>query len=219
MLDNSVASSNMDNPIPLEEAAVDLEVMFSIITGRTQEALHRVTEWDHAARLYRLVDKYQLDSSRPWFSQICRAHATEEPWEALFLGCNVFPMDKDLIRTAISEGFEEQRKETLLNRLYFTKRKYTEKGWLCWRTLEPSNVSVELGLKLGYHGLLAYNLTFGGIRNPDSTGPSDSSFPTYTSWGDDFVRHLGAIERAYKIKYVKVASCRVVHDKVLTNRS
>jgi hypothetical protein len=105
MLDDSISSFSNDNPLPMYENSVDLEIVLTTITGRAQHILHQIKTWSQAKTLHDIADKYQLDAHRPWFSQICRRNAVQEPWEAIFLATNQSPMDTDLIHTALADGF------------------------------------------------------------------------------------------------------------------
>lgn len=176
---NSIPSITVANPLPIEEGSVDFEIMLLIITGHPQEVLGRVKTWSQAERLYRLVDKYQLEGHRPWFSELCRANADEQPWEALFLACNQGHADATIIRAAIAEGFFRGPTSVVCNKAYFecTSTRFNEgtstrlnedaaaSGMITTkhRTLDSSNITIALGLKLGFKGLLAYNLTFASL--------------------------------------------------------
>jgi hypothetical protein len=194
MLSDSVSSSSMDNPLPLDEDSVDLEVMFAIITGHAHDVMDRAKDWKHAERLYRLVGKYQLENHRPWFSQICREHAAEEPWQALFLACNTYPMDYDLIKSAIL-GFGIKSRDVIWSDLYFRKQNTGPNGTASWSIMQPGNVTILLGQKLGFRGLLAYNLTFDGITNAAPGGTAESS-NFWMTRADLFIANAKAIEKA-----------------------
>lgn len=171
MLSDSIPSITIDNPLPVEEGSVDFEIMLLIITGYPQEVLGRVKSWNQAERLYRLVDKYQLEGHGPWFSELCRPHADEQPWEALFLACNQVLADATIIRAAISEGFFRAPTSVVCNKAYFkcTSTRFNDEdegsGMVTTkhRTLDSSNITIALGMKLGFKGLLAYNLTFASL--------------------------------------------------------
>jgi hypothetical protein len=55
--------------------------------------------------------------------------------------------------------------------------------------LQSSNITLQLGLKLGRYGLLAYNLTFGSIQSAEHLG-------SCRPWNDTFALHAAAIEQA-----------------------
>lgn len=199
MLSDSASSSSIDNPLPLNEDSSDLEVMFCIITGRAYDAMDSAKDWKHAERLYRLIGKYQLESHRPWFSQMCRTHAAEEPWQALFLACNQYPMDYDLIKTAIV-AFDKKKQTEIASDLYFRKQKTTAQGDKCWSTMRPGNITILLGQQLGFRGLLAYDLTFDGIKN---VAPGVAV--THNPWiarAESFISNAKAIEKASAKPYV-----------------
>jgi hypothetical protein len=156
MLSNSLASSSLKNPLPVDENACDFEIMLLIIIGRPEEGICRVTDWDQSARLYHLVSKYRLEGHRLWFSQICRQQVAKEPWEALFLACNQSPMDISLAASAISEGFPKAAEGKLCDTTYFNAtQEYVHNSLVKksrGKVLDSSNVSVLLGLKLGMLG-------------------------------------------------------------------
>lgn len=191
MLNDSVPSSSIDNPLPLEEESIDLEIMFTVMTGRTHGLPPRAANWAQAARLYQLVDKYQVDGYRPWSSLICRAHATEEPWEALFLACNQTPADYDMIRTAIGQGFAKLDRTIRCSELHFKTMLTALDGTRCSSTMRASNMHFASGMRLGLRGLLAYNATFYNI----TTG-GDAKVTTWLEFGDRFVGHMIAIDQA-----------------------
>jgi hypothetical protein len=141
MLNDSVSSTSVDNPLPVDEDSKDFEILLLIIVGRGEEASKRVTTWDQAEKIYRLGDKYQIDGPRLWFSRICVQCAGEKPWDALFLACNVSPMDTDIIRQAITQGFDDFEMDELCDSRYFEKMKTDEDGRKCWATLRISNVT------------------------------------------------------------------------------
>lgn len=182
----------MDNPLPLDEDSIDLEVMFSIITGHAHDVTDRAKGWEHAERLYRLVNKYQLENHRPWFSQICRTHAAEEPWQALFLACNQYPMDYDLIKSAIL-GFGNKSSAEIWRDSYFRNQNTDADGVKCWSILQPGNITILFGQKLGFRGLIAYNLSFDSIKTAAAGVASDSA---WTVRADLFVANATAVDKA-----------------------
>lgn len=190
MLSDSIPSSSIGNPIPNAETSTDFEIVLSIITGHAQEVLSRVTTWSQARTLHGIADKYQLDAYRPWFSQNCRNNASEQPWEALFLATNHSPMDQDPIRTAITEGFKARGAKEICDPTYFTKIDTDPTGAVCWRTLRTPNTTAAFGLKLGFSGLLAYNLTIGAIE-----GGADTQTWKLHEWADKFVHNAWKIEK------------------------
>lgn len=186
MLNNSIAPSSMASTLPVSEDYADFEIMLSIITGSHQDAIDRVRNWNQAERLYALIEKYQIESHRPWFSQMCSNHADGGPWTALLLGCNQSPLDTIIIRTAISQGFRNRKASILLVRSYFvkvTKHKH--------ETLDSSNISMELGVRLGHIGLLAYKITFSGLEEKGNVVDWDSL-------AERFAGNVRAIEKTIK---------------------
>jgi hypothetical protein len=195
MLSNSIASTSLENPLPVDENACDFEIMLLILIGKPYDAIYRAKGWEHSARLYRLVGKYQLEGHRHWFSQICGQHAAEDPWEALFLACDQSPIDTAIAGHAIGEGFARPWNAKLWDPKYFEETagyalsrssgKPPTKGQL----LDTSNVSILLGRKLGHSGLLAYTRTFTGLASTHITIDWDTM-------AQRFVRHVKAIEKA-----------------------
>lgn len=102
-------------------------------------------------------------------------------------------MEKDLIRTAIAEGFKERGFQELCTATCFTRIKTDANGSVEWRTLRTANTTIEFGDRLGLPGLLAYNLTFGNIEN--GTGTRGCKFHV---WADKFVRNVAAVEKQRK---------------------
>lgn len=197
MLGDSISSSSMDNPLPVDDNSVEFEIMLHIITGRPQGVVSRVETWELARILYDLADKYQLDAHRPWFSQICRNHASQEPWEAIFLSTNHSPMDQLLVRSAITDGFKKHGIDGLFNPAYFKEIKYDPAGNKCWSTFRASNTTIAFGTRLGLSGLMAYNLTFGTIKNPSGMaqhGTNRKCINKWHLWADEFVQNIRDIE-------------------------
>lgn len=196
MFSDSVPSSNMDNPLPIDDDSTDLKIMLLIITSKPREAISRVTTWKQAKTLYDMADKYQLDTHRPWFSIICRNNATQQPWEAIFLACNQSPMDTDLIHTAIADGFSQRSFEEICSTSYFAEIKKESSGTNCWSTLRTSNTTFAFGVKLGLFGLMAYNFTFRTIEHAPDTSPygKGTGECRWQPWADKFVENVRAIE-------------------------
>jgi hypothetical protein len=194
MLHDSVTSSSIDNPLPLDENSDDLEIMFSIMTGCQQDVMDRSEDWAQAERLYRLVDKYQIDGLRHWFAQICCIHAAEEPWGALFLACNQSPMETSIIKTAISQGFEGQGASGLCVNAHFKTIKPNDDGTVSWATINSSNITFLFGIRLGHRGVLAYNATFHDVLGVD---PVENRLTSWREDGDTFVQHAIAIQKEF----------------------
>lgn len=134
-----------------------------------------------------MANKYQIDIL--WFSRICTRCAPENPWDALFLACNVSPMDTDIIREAISEGFRKVGVATLCDPRYFEKMNNTADNRRCWSIMDIGNITTHFGLKLGLLGLLAYRRTFAGIKMPSAATSScewetwhENTFRTWKLW-------------------------------------
>jgi hypothetical protein len=141
MLTDSVASTSLDNPLPVDEDSKDFEILLLITVGRGEEAFKRVTTWKQAEKLYRMGDKYQIDAPRPWFSRLCAQCAPDKPWDALFLACNVSPIDAEIIRSAISEGFREIGIPALCDPRYFKEMRETDDGDRCSSTIRIDNIT------------------------------------------------------------------------------
>lgn len=185
VLCNTIASTSLQSPLPVDEEAYDLEIMLSIIVGKPEDVIHRARDWNQSARLNRLVNKYQFEGHRLWFSQMFREHAAEEPREALFLACSQSPVDALTEGQAISEGFSVTGKEKHCDPRYFEKTTGANKD----QVLDASNASIVLGLKLGHTGSIAYTHTFSG------SAPSR----TTTEWvmmAQRFVQNVKAIVKA-----------------------
>lgn len=189
MLSDSIASTSLQNPLPVDERACDFEIMLLIIIGRPEEGISRVSDWDQSARLYHLVSKYQLEGHRLWFLQICRQHIAEEPWEALFLACNQSPIDIEIIGATISEGILKATASKVCDARYFEVTEETiqyrnfkkSKG----KVLDSSNVTVLLGLKLGHAGLIAYpHLLKYGFRIRELGFDGETIYRKYPGCGD-----------------------------------
>jgi hypothetical protein len=226
MLSDSIASTSLMNPLPVDELSGDFEILLLIIVGHGEEALKRVDTWNQAKILYGLSNKYQVDSQRPWFSRICAQWAWEKPWDALFLACNATPMETDIIRSAISEGFAEAEADEIFDPAYFKEMKYDSDsdfdsesdsdshGGRCWSTIRIGNITTEFGLKLGHLGLLAYAHTFASIKNTDpSTCADDESYDDYAR---RFVDNAKAVEEARDIVSVEGLISRCLLRCMLT---
>lgn len=216
MLNDSIPSSSFYNPLPMEEGSVDFEIMLMIITGHPQQVLQWVTHWNQTERLYRLVDKYQLEGHRPWFSEICSSHAAEKPWEALFLACNQSHADATIIRAAISQGFQNGPTSIVCNGAYFHITSFHDEDGnrvtTKHQTLDSSNITISLGMNLGFKGLLAYNITFASLASSDDE----------VEWGrlaERFIAKIREIEKGYRACELGPDQlCRVVHCALTDTR-
>jgi hypothetical protein len=195
MLSDSVSSISLDNPLPIDEDSKDFEILLLIVVGRGEEAAKRVTTWNHAEKLYRRGEKYQIDGPRPWFSRLCTQCAFEKPWDALFLACNVSPMDTDIIRQAISIGFPDRGVSTIGETRYFKKIQSTDGGSTCWSTIRPTNFTTLLGLRLGLLGLLAYGHTFADNKTAAASSPAVNSSNVWQGLAQSFVLNVKAVEK------------------------
>jgi hypothetical protein len=200
MLDRNRATTR-DKPLLVAENSTDLEIILLIITGLGPCVVYRATNWKHAQRLFAIMESYKLYAYHPWFSQICRAHVREEPWEAIFLACNQSPFDKDLIMAAMVEGFRHQPFSLICKPSYYKKTNITGADSECWSALTATNIKPLFGMKLGLRGVMAYHSTFEAI----SPLPGYKTFPWY-SWADKFVRSMSDMEAVYEtVRY----ACKV----------
>jgi hypothetical protein len=197
MLSTSAASTSLDNPFSVDESSQDFEIVLLIIVGKGEEASKRVTSWTQAENLYRIGKKYRIDSQRHWFSRMCAQSAAQEPWEALFLACNVSPMDTDIIKPAIAEGFQRHTVDKICDPRYFQKMQRSPAGNRCWSTMQISNITTLFGFRLGLPGLLAYRHTLSTILSTSTSNAStDYQVRTWESIAQEFVRNVEAVEKA-----------------------
>lgn len=202
MLSESTPSSSLEKPLPISESSVDFDILLLIITGRPQETVNLHKGWTQATRLYRMMEKYQLDSHQPWFSDMCVAWLHENPLAALFLACDRPTIDTTLARHAIAHGLAKINASNChrANPLLFREgaRSSGEDDYRRW-LFDPANTTLRFGLQLGYKGLLAYNYTFANLA-PKPT-PSNSMYhtsePEETDWQDlaaKFVENAKQVE-------------------------
>lgn len=180
-----------DTPQAVFQSSADFEILLSIITGQGIDVVNRPANWDVARNLFSLMHFYKLNAYYPWFSQMCRSRATEQPWEAIFLACHQLPFDGDLITIAMAKGFEKQ---SFCNTFYYSARFVTMAGVDSCASLDVVNIKPDLGLRLGLRGLLAYHSTFSPM--PPHIGAAPIS---WIYWADSFVRNMYAIEARYKL--------------------
>ncbi|KAJ9101842.1 hypothetical protein QFC21_003182 [Naganishia friedmannii] len=186
MLSSSTPSSSNDHPISLDEDCDDFNIMLLIITGRPYDAIHETQSWKQAARLYRMMDKYQLDGHQPWFSEMCGLWVNVNPLEALFLAYNRPCIDTILARYAIADGIANMSAEAL----DIVGERYFLNIWLPGKSnisLAPSNMTVKFGLRLGFKRLLAYCLTFANLQK--------NAAPDWNALAVRFVANARLIER------------------------
>lgn len=168
MLSSSTPSSSDEDPLPISEPSNDFEIMLLIITGRPNDAVNQPLTWHRAAGLYRMMDKYQLDGHQPWFSDMCGRYVNEEPIEGLFLACNRPCIDTTLARYAITDGIPKKTAAQLYNKRYFLSGCWSDStsgsSSTPYPVLAPTNMKAKFGLRLGFKGLLAYNLTFAKLK-------------------------------------------------------
>lgn len=171
MFSCSIPSSSAQDPLPITETSEDLEVMLFIITGRPNNVVNQSMTWQRASNLYRMMDKYGLDGHQPWFSGMCGRYVKDDPLEALFLACKRPCIDTMLARYAIADGFPSKTGNELYREKYFLQGSPTDNRGAVFpnhKLLAPRNMKAKFGLRLGFKGLLAYNLTFATLdNNPD----------------------------------------------------
>ncbi|KAJ9116896.1 hypothetical protein QFC22_004553 [Naganishia vaughanmartiniae] len=194
MLDRSVQSSSLENPISVDEASNDFEIMLLIITGRPHAVLGRAPQtWEHAEKLYRLVDKYQLDGHQLWFSELCAKEAGKQPIQALILACDRPCVDTTLARCAIAEGIPGlSANDPTITTVNFVQPSGASDGFhrmgnhMKYHVLEPNNMTLDFRLRLGFKGLVAYTHTF--------QGSSQSSTIDWNAMANKFVANVRSIE-------------------------
>jgi hypothetical protein len=134
--------------------------MLSIIAGDPTTAVARCTGWSQAERLYRMMQKDQLDRQQPWFTKICCAWVVEDPVRALVVACTHAVFDEELAVAAITNGLGAKTSEELVNPTYFSRDKIEHSpSFRNAFLLLPSNTTIRLHLELGFKGSLAYNRT------------------------------------------------------------
>lgn len=197
MLSGSTASSSANDPLPIDEKSSYFRIMLMIVTGRPEDAINEPRCWSHAQKLYQMMDKYQLDGHQPWFSHMCGRWVKEDPLAALFLACNRPCIDTTPARYAIEDGMSAKPCAELYDKRYF--RSDWENITARW-ILAPPNMTLEFGLRLGFKGLLAYNLTFADIRdyNPERSVAAkmeDKSAPKWRELALRFVENARQIDQ------------------------
>lgn len=115
----------------------------------------------------------------------------KQPWAAVFVACNQFPADLDLLRTAIL-FMKGQPKPAIYPRAYFEKRDYKDRRVLP-STFRTASVTIKLGLKLGSRGVLAYSAAAAACGFEQKT--SSRTPLCFIYWADEFVRGMEAVEK------------------------
>lgn len=203
MLSDSKPSSSAKNPLPLAETSKDLDIILLIITGRIDELDYRHTSWIQAARLYQIARKYQIDSHRPWFTEICAFWLHENPLEGLILACNGPDMDLRLAQHAIESLWRADSNEVYHANPHFFRSisfrtppaivfPYATSSDAKRSLLDASNISLRFGVALGYKGSLAYHHAFAGLA-VGPWGRQDTAHEWYCV-GLKFVNALRDIE-------------------------
>lgn len=170
MLCDSKPSTSESNPLPIAESSEDWNIVSLIICGRAHytTSLHR--SWSQVARLYEISKKYQFDSYQPWFTEMCLNWLHESPLDALALACNQPEIDEVLAQHAILALWRVDHNALYqANPVYFRGPAFSPtyhtfspddlKRWL----LDVNNVTLKLGVALGYKGSLAYSFAFAGL--------------------------------------------------------
>lgn len=172
MLQHSSPSSSSAKPIELEEEHEDVEILLIIISGHPCESDQgpKCEDWETAKRLYLLMQKYQLDRLRPWFTLLASDHLLEAPFEALCIACNNPCFDEELARFAILFGIEDLSATALYSPEYFEDdfdkyEKDDEKdGPQKAHLLGPKNVKAKLSVELGSKGWFGYCKAFSNLE-------------------------------------------------------
>jgi hypothetical protein len=170
MLMDSGFTASIDNPIQLQENSGDVKTLMIIISGHPCKAELRCLNWETGKRLYLLMQKYQLDRLRPWFSILAAEHVETAPLEALCLACNNPCFDENLAREAISYGIEHQKSADLFDPAYFIQDYAEDTGSddsRKLRLLNPCNTQMQLSLDLGFTGFVAYCQAFSNVKGPE----------------------------------------------------
>lgn len=205
MLENSIACSGAADPIPVAETSHNFEIMLLIITGRPQSVLSRPpTSWESASRLYRLVDKYQVDGHQHWFSELCSKEAVKKPVQALIMACSRPSIDITLARYAIAEGFSTIAARDMFETRLFQdpKAEYEDHGrhGRVVQMLDASNMTLRFRIKLGFKGSMAYSHTFANL--------AQGSAPNWNNLANRFVSNSRYIEH---ILDNLVSPCAISH--------
>jgi hypothetical protein len=156
--------------------------------------------------------KYQLDGHRHCFSLICRARATEAPWEAVFVACNQQPADLDLLRDAIL-GMEKLPPSVVFTKTHFYHIDMPN-GRPSPSTFRTANIKVAFGLKLGVRGILAYNIASRHL-NLESALTVDVAF-SFKYWAIEFVEGMKYVEK--RALEVSPLVCGLI-ERILTKGS
>jgi hypothetical protein len=165
MLMQSTFSSSIENPITFDENSQDLETLLIVISGHPCDASKRCCSWSTAKRLYGLMQKYQLDRLQSWFSFVAGRYAGEAPIEALCMASSNPCFDEHLIQCAIVNGIQPMTAEQLYDVRYFVDDKAsepTEHRKAC--LLSPQNMTVKLGVDLGFKGTMGYCKVFSDLK-------------------------------------------------------
>lgn len=164
-----MAVSNYRNPIAINEPSNDFEAMLFIITGNHQRVLNSERTVRDADRLYHLVDKYQLNAHRHWFSEMYGNQASLDgvgvAIAALFAACEGPVIDETLAIRAIRDGFSRTTSKRWNAEFCFLDTRSRLAGEL----LAPNNLTLAFRKKLGFKGLMAFTHTFTNLpqANPD----------------------------------------------------
>ncbi|KAI5452765.1 hypothetical protein NCC49_000511 [Naganishia albida] len=150
MLSHSSPSSSDTRPLPISESSEDFSLMLSIIAGDPTTAITQCLSWAQAERLYRMMQKYQLDRHQPWFTKMCCAWVAEDPLKALILACTHATFDEELALAAIANGLATKTSEDLFHASYFLRNKFEQSpSFRNAFLLLPSNTTIRLHFELG----------------------------------------------------------------------
>ena len=199
MLSDSKPSTSAKDPLPLTENSEDWDIVLLVITGRMNELDYRHNSWTQAARLYQIARKYQLDSHRPWFTDICNFWLHESPIDALVLACNGPEIDLRMSQHAIESLWRVNPDDLYYgNPQFFRSASFRSPTAMLYpfatssdlkrALLDASNVSLRFGIALGYKASLAYHQAFASL----AAGPWGKP-ETAHEWQCVAIRFLNAV--------------------------
>jgi hypothetical protein len=188
LLFGTEAQSTLERPISVDEAYDDFLIVMLIVNGRPQDAIHLSKSYERSKRLYKMMEKYRFEMHMPWISSLCAGRVAEKPLDALFLACTRPVIDITLARLAISNGFAKARASEMYDPLLFSKLPQSALAQssvtALLALLNPTNTTVQVGLEIGFKGLMAFHKTFANTKDycfAINVGPTSYK---YDSWGN-----------------------------------
>ncbi|KAJ9101848.1 hypothetical protein QFC21_003188 [Naganishia friedmannii] len=186
LLSHMAAPSTYRNPVVIKETAKDFEAILFIIIGNHRRVLNQERSVRDADRLYHLVDKYQLDAHRHWFSEIYGTQASLDGLgvaiAALFAACEGPIIDENLAIRAIRDGFSHTTPKRFNAQFCFLDTRSRLAGEL----LAPNNLTLAFRKKLGFKGLMAFTQTFANLPQAN---------PNWEALAFAFVENVKRIEK------------------------